>query len=167
MVEAGETLRLACKRRRGRHFVDDEFEHAVVEQAHQTEPFRDRNDVVRRDQAAVGAPDAHQALVERGPPVSRRSHGLVGEKNAPLVERGDDLVGRAHIVAAQRFALDIGPVGQERAATPGLGGVEALLRAGKNFRHAAGVTRRRDPADRDGDRDRSGAGRHHLIANRR
>ena len=51
VVEAGETLRLACKRRRGDHLVDHEFEHAVVEQAHQAEPFGDRNDLAGAQQS--------------------------------------------------------------------------------------------------------------------
>ena len=59
------------QRRRSDHFIDHEFEHAMVEETHQTEPLGDRHDVVGRDQAAVGAADAHQAFVERravGPP---------------------------------------------------------------------------------------------------
>jgi hypothetical protein len=44
------------------------------------------------------------------------------------------------------------------------GGIEALLRAGEHFRHAAGMARRRDAADGHGDRDRAGAGRHHVVA---
>ena len=146
-MEAGETLRLACSAGARDQFIDDEFEHAVVEQAHETEPLGDRNDVVGADQSAVGAADAHQAFVEGGPPIRRRHHRLVGKKDAPLVERGDDLVGGAHVLAPQRFALDIRPIGEERAAAFALGGVERFLRAGEDFRDAAGMARRRHAAD--------------------
>ena len=40
----------------------------------------------------------------------------------------------------------------------------SFLGAGQNLRHAARVTRRRHPADRHGDGDRTGGGRHHLVA---
>ena len=45
---------------------------------------------------AVGAVDAHQAFVEGDVAGLRRDHRLEGERDAPFVERGDDLVGRAH-----------------------------------------------------------------------
>ena len=107
--------------------------------------------------------DAHQTLVKR-PAAVGGDDRLVGKENPPFVERGDDLVGGAHIFPAQRFALDIGPVGQERAAALVLRGVEALLGAGQHFGDAAGMARRCDAADRHRYRDRPGVGRHHLVA---
>ena len=70
----------------------------------------------------------------------------------------------AHVLAAQRLALEIRPIGLERAAPLGLGGVERLLRAGQDLVHGARVARRGDAADRHGDRDRAGRGVHHVVA---
>ena len=72
-----------------------------------------------------GAMHAHQAFIERDLAAFRLDHRLEGERDAPLVERGDDLVGGARAVAAQRFALDIRPVGGERAAALGARGIAA------------------------------------------
>ena len=74
----------------------------MIEQAHQPEPLGHRNHLVRvRQQAAVGA--AARASGIRRTPSLRLSISTTGSKassDAPLVERGDDLVGRAHVVAA-------------------------------------------------------------------
>ena len=111
--------------RRGDQLVDHQFQHAVIEQAHEPEPLGDRHDLVGVEQAAVGALDAHQAFVEGGSRGIACDHRLVGQQDAPLVERGDDLVGRAHVLAAQRLALEVRPIGAERAAALGLGAASA------------------------------------------
>ena len=94
----------------------------------------------------------------------RIDHRLERQQDAPLVERADDLVGRPHVLAAQRVALDVRAIDLERAVALGLGVVERLLRAGEDFRHGAGVARRGDAADRDGDRDRPGGRADHVVA---
>ena len=68
-----------------------------------------------------------------------------------------------HVFAALRFALDIGPIGEEGAAAPVFGDVEGFLGAREHFGHGAGMARRRDAADGDRHRDRPGAGRHQFI----
>ena len=120
----------------------------MIEQADQAEPLRDRNHLLRGNQRAVGAADAHQALMECRLPRLRVDHRLERDQDAALVERGDDLVGRAHVLAAHRVTLDVRTIELERALTLGLGGIERLLGARKDFRHGLGVARRGDAAER-------------------
>ena len=114
--------------------------------------------------SAVAAMDPHQAFVEGGLAPQHLDHRLEAERDPPFVERGHDLVGGAHAFAAQRVALDIGPVGDERAVALGARGGERVLRAAQDFRHAAGMARRRHPADRHRHRHRAGGGRDGLVA---
>ena len=112
----------------------------------------------------VGAMDAHQAFVEGDFAAFRFDHRLEGERDAPFVERGDDLVGRAHAVAAQRVAFDVRPIGGKRAVPLGARGMQRILRAAEDFRHGAGVTRRGHAADGYRHSHRAGSGRDGFVA---
>ena len=68
-----------------------------------------------------------------------RHHGLEREQNAAVVQRGNDLVRRAHIFLAQRLKFDVRPVGDEGAAPLGLRGVERFLRMGEDLGDGAGM----------------------------
>ncbi len=98
----------------------------MVEHAHEAELLGDRHDLAGMGDAAVGAVHPHQAFVEGELARLRVDHRLEGERDAPLVERGDDLVGRAQAFAAQRVALDVGPIGGERAVALGACGVQRV-----------------------------------------
>src|SRR3569623_1001165 len=89
---------------------------------------------------------------------------LVGEHDAALVERSDDLVGDADVAAALRVTLGGRAPGGERAGTAALGGSQRLVRAADRLVGVARVTRYADRADRGGDRDRARFRRHHLVA---
>ena len=65
-----------------------------------------------------------------------------GEQDAPLVQRGDDLVGGAHVFLAHRLAFDVGPIGDKRAAPLRLGGIERFLRVRQNLIDGPGMARR-------------------------
>ena len=58
---------------------------------------------------------------------------LVGQLDASLVERGDDLVSGANIGTTDRLALDIRHIGEERTRMLLLGAVESFLRARKHL----------------------------------
>ena len=60
-----------------------------------------------------GVLDAHQAFMERRFPVMGTDHRLIGKQDAPVIQCGDDLLGRADIVLAHLFALDIRLIGEE------------------------------------------------------
>ena len=100
-------LRLSWTRGRGRQFRNHELEHAMIDQADQPEPFRDRDDVGRQQHLAVVLLHADQALVESGIARAGIHHRLEGHGDAAIVERGDDFVGDANIHPALGVALDI------------------------------------------------------------
>ncbi len=81
------------------------------------------------NQRAIRAADAKQTFVEHGLAALRIGDRLIGEQDAPLVQRGDDPVGGEDIGAADRLALDIRRIGEKRAGTLFLGAVENFLRA--------------------------------------
>ena len=151
--------------RRSHQLGHHKFEHAVIDQADQAEPLRDRHDIGRQQDLAVVLLHPHQAFVERGLARARLHHRLERRHDAALVERGDDLVGDADIDAALRVALDIGPPQRERAGAAALGAVERFLGAVDRLIGVAGVARHADCADRGRHRHRPGFGRHHLVAN--
>ena len=113
---------------------------------------------------AVGVLDAHQAFIKRRLPAMRIDHRFVSQQDAPVVQRGHDLVGRADVFLAQRVALDIRLIGEERARPLGLGAIERFLRARQNFVDIARMAGRGDAADRRGDRDRPDRRHHHIVA---
>ena len=135
---------LARSAGRGRELRGRQLDHAMIDQPHQSELLGDRDHRARRHDGAVGAQDAHQAFVERGLARAGLDDRLEGEHDAPLVQRRDDLVGRLDVFLAHRIALDVRPVGDERAAPLGLGGIERFLRVRENFIDRARMTRRRD-----------------------
>jgi hypothetical protein len=145
---AGRGVQARLQGRRRHHFLDDKLENAMIEQAHEPKPFGHRDDLGGAQKAAVGAAHPHQTFIECRPAIGRPRHGPVSQKNPPLVERGDDLVGGAEILPAQRLALDIGPIGQKRAAPLHLRGVERLLRARQHVGDRARMAGRRHAADR-------------------
>ncbi len=106
LMDSGETFRAQLQVGRGRHLGDGVLQHAMIDEADEAEALGERHDLGRRDEGAVGAADAHQAFMERGPPRCRFHHGLEGGEDAALVERPDDLVARPHVLAALRVALD-------------------------------------------------------------
>ena len=120
-------MTLAVKSGRRGQFVHHQFEHAIIEHAHQPDALGHRNDLVRVGEPAVGRLHAHQAFVEGDLAALGLDHRLKGERDAPLVERGDDLVGRAHAVAAQRVALHVRPIGGERAVPLVPRGMQRIL----------------------------------------
>ena len=136
----------------------------MVEHADQADALGHRDDLVGMRDAAVGALHAHQAFVEGDVAAFRLDHRLEGERDAPLVERGDDLVGRAHAVAPHGVALDVRPVGDEGAVALGARGMQRVERAREDFRHRAGVARRGHAADGHRHRHRAGGGRDGLVA---
>jgi hypothetical protein len=66
-------------------------------------------------QCSVGALHPLQALVECDVADFGIDHRLVSDRDAALVERGDDLVGGAHVLAPYRVELNVGAIGIERA----------------------------------------------------
>jgi len=87
-----------------RHFGNGHFQHAMIDEADESEPFRDGHYFGRGDDRSVRPTDSHQAFVERDPPRSSLHHRLEGGENPSLVERPDDLVARPDVFAAQRLA---------------------------------------------------------------
>ena len=158
-VQAGAKIRMR------RQFADRELQHAMVEQPHEAEVLRNRNDVLRRDDGAVGAADAHQAFVETNSARLRLHDRLIGDQHAPLVQRADDLVAGAHVFAPHALALDVRTVGGKRPAPLRLGIVRGFLRARQNFLHRARVARRDDATDGDRYGNRTCLGVHNTIAN--
>ena len=166
MIEAGETLTLSAKLRRRDELGDDELQHAMIDQPHEAEALGDRHDVARRDGGAVGPADPHQAFMEGDAARERFDDRLEGGNDAALVQRADDGVARAHVLAAHRLALGIGTEHFERAAPPQLSGAERFVDPGEQFVNGLGVARRHDAAHRHGHRDRPGPGEDHLVAHR-
>ena len=76
---------------------DDQLDHPVVDQAHQSELFGDRHHRGCRHDTAIGSSYAHEAFVEGNLTARGRDHRLESNQDAPLVERRDNLVGRADI----------------------------------------------------------------------
>ena len=148
-----------------RQFGHHQFEHAVIDQPDQAELFRDRDDIRRQQNLAVVLLHAHQAFVERGIARARLDHRLERHHDPALVERGDDLVGDADIDAALGVALDIRAPHRKRPGAAALGAIERFMGAVDRLVGVARVARHADRADRRGDRDRAGFGRHHLVAN--
>ena len=70
---------------------------------------------------------------------------LVGQHDASLIERGDDLVSGENVGTTLRLALDIRLIGEERTRLLLLGAVESFLRARKHLVHIGGMARRGDP----------------------
>jgi hypothetical protein len=118
-----------------RHLAHQQLKHAVIEQANEPETLGDRNHLARRHQSAVGAADPHQAFMKGYPTRDGFDHRLKRQQDAPFVQRGDDLVGRAHVVPAQRVAFDVGPIDLVRTQALGLGAIERLLRARQQLLH--------------------------------
>ena len=158
-------LRLSCTFGDVGEFGDHEFEHAVIDQPDQAELLGDRNDVRRQQNLPVILLHADQAFVERRLARARLHHRLERHHDPALVERGDDLVGDADIDAALGVALDIRPPQRKRPGAAALRHIERFLGAVDRLVGVARVARHADRADRGGDRDRAGFGRHHLVAN--
>ena len=135
----------------------------MIEQANETEALRPRNEFVDRQKAPVRAPDPHQALVASGTARADLDDRLEHDEDATLVERGDDLVGRMDVGLALDLALWIGAIGLERAVPFGACAVERILGAGEHVVRHAGMTRRRDAADRHGRGHRAGLGLEHVV----
>ena len=112
-LDAGDTLRLTLQVGRGEQLGHDQVDHAVVDETDQPEALRNRNDVAGAQQGAVAAHDPHQAFMEHRLARNRFDHRLERNQDATLVERCDDLVGRAHVLAAHGFALDARPIGEK------------------------------------------------------
>ena len=142
-----------------------QFEHAVIDQPDQAELLGDGDDVRRQQHLAVALLHPHQAFVEGGLPRSGVDHRLERHHDAPLVERGDDLVGDADIDPALGVALGIGTPQRERAGAAALGHVQGFLGAVDRLVGVARVARHADRADRRRHRNRTRLGRHHVIAN--
>ena len=85
----------------------------MIKEPHKAQSFGDRDNFTCTQQAAVGAAHSHQALVKGRLPAVRIYDGLIGEKNAPLVERGDDFIGDAYILAPLHFALEVRLIGEK------------------------------------------------------
>ena len=152
------------QRRRGDQFVHHQFDHAMVEHAHQPDAFRHRDDFIGMRDGAIAAIDPHQAFIEGDVAVTCVDHRLEGERDAPVVERGHDLVAGAQAFLAQRFALRVRPIGLKGAGALFARGLQRVHGAGEHFLHIAGVARRGHPADGHRHRDRPGRRGHRLVA---
>ena len=64
LIESGETLTLSLDVRRGEELGYNQFDHPVIDQAHQPKLLGDRHHGRGRHDAAVGAANAHEAFVE-------------------------------------------------------------------------------------------------------
>ena len=87
----------------------------MIEQAHEAEPLGDRNDLARRDAPSRRRAGSASGIRKTPSAGLRIDHRLVSQQDAPLVQRGHDLVGRADIFLPHRLAFDIRLIGEERA----------------------------------------------------
>ena len=136
----------------------------MIDQADQAEPLRHRNDIRREQDLPVILFHADQAFVEGRLARARFHHRFERHHHPPFVEGGDDLVGDADVDAALGVALDVRAPQRQRPGAAPLGGIERLLGAVDRLLGVARMARHADRADRCGDRDRAGFGRHHLVA---
>ena len=149
-------------------FGDGEFEDAGVDQPDEAKLFRQRHDGRGRQQRTVGPADAQQALIGRDAAVRpRRDDRLEGQADAPVVERGDDLVGDPEVLPALPVALEVRHIGLEGAAAARLHPVQRFLCAAHHGGERGGVARRDDTAHGDADRDRARRSHEHVVANDR
>ena len=86
----------------GDEAVERELEHALIELVDEPRLLGDREIGRRADDFAVLLPDPQQSLVERDAPVGGGDHRLVGDEDAALIERGEDLVGDRRLAATAR-----------------------------------------------------------------
>ena len=91
---------------------------------------------------------------------------LVGQLDASLIERGDDLVSGENVGTTDRLALDIRHIGEERTRMLLLGAVESFLRARKHLMHIGRMAGRGDTADSACHGDRAGRGDDDVVADR-
>ena len=115
-VEAGETLTLAC--RPGAAASSFTTSSSTRWSSMRTRPSRSATGMISLalSDAAVGAAHPHQAFVEGD--LAALAPSTTGSKASAMrrsLSAAHDLVGRARAVAPQRVALDVRPVGHERA----------------------------------------------------
>ena len=72
----------------------------MIEQAHEAQPLGPGNELVHGQQASVRPLDPHQAFVEGGPARAGIDDRLEQDEDPTLVERGEDFVGRPHVLLA-------------------------------------------------------------------
>ena len=142
-----------------REAIERQFQHALVDEMGEPDFLRRRQDRARGGEAAVAGADAHQRLMEGGGAVAGPHDRLIGEDNAPLVQRRDDLVRQAESAQPRLLAHQARGIGDEAGACGLARLVQRLLGALQQRLRASRLTRRHRPAEPHRGRERPRRGR--------
>ncbi len=113
--------------------VDRELEHALVDKADEAHALRDLDEFRRGNQLTVRLNHAQEALILNHLAGLGVDDRLIGEREAPLVQRLDHLVGDRHHPSTEGFLMLGRLVKPERVAAAALGVFEGLLGAYHGF----------------------------------
>ncbi len=150
----------------GAQRLDRDLQGAAVDQADDAELLGRGHELAGGGDRAVLAPHAQQAFVFEHAAVAGMDDRLIGERQAVVVERGDDVVGDRHHAQAGAFALRRLLVGEEAVAAVRASAFERLLGAQHRFLAGGGAGRQPHRADRARRRDLAAARVDDMAAHR-